>query len=370
MFRELPTEYRLLATIAGLIVIIGLLLAPSTPVKSEGTVRLNGAVPNHGGDVTAVAFSPDGQILASAGRDGAIRFWNVQTGALTAILTDNSGQVLGISFAPNGDFLASSTLDRLIRLWDVRTGAVVTRFQIGAYGSESVSFFPDGQRLIASSSGDDALSVVHASTGKRIYDVPILRDRRPLSARELPRLPGNSCHVDSVAVSRDGKSIASSDICGIIALRKADDGSLVHLLERQYVYSGFVPARSAGKTQLSFSVDNMLAGGSGESVVIWDVTTGKEAIRLTELQGRVTAVSFQREGEAVVASGSSKGAVTLWDLSNHRPKWRHMFQGEIKMINDVAISPDGKMVAIAHWQHPTLIDVETGEITRFNSAAR
>jgi len=358
MGRELRTPHPFLIVAA-----VGVVIALCHVVSAEA-LRLNSAVPDHDGDVTAVAFSPDGQILASAGTDGAINLWRVSDGGLIRSLQDDSGQVLSLSFAPKGDLLASVSLDRVIRLWDPKT-TTVRRVSDGRYPSEGVSFSPDGKRLFVSTSDEDAFSVFDVLTGRKIYDVPLLRDARPLQRGDSSPLRGNSCRVDFVALSHDGKLIASSDICGTVALRKAEDGAFLRTFERQYSYPGFVPAPRAGKTTLAFSADDtVLAGGSGDSVVVWNVSTGKESTRLEAHQGHIAAVAFPQSQMATLVTGSWNGAVTLWSLRKRQPEWTYTIEGNggVAMINDVAFAADNSLIAVAYWKHATLINAHTGKI--------
>jgi WD40 repeat protein len=76
----------------------------------------------HSGVVQSVAFSPDGQLLASASYDQTIKLWNPATGALMHTLEGHSHWVESITFSPDGQLLASGSADQTIKLWDPATG--------------------------------------------------------------------------------------------------------------------------------------------------------------------------------------------------------------------------------------------------------
>ncbi len=78
----------------------------------------------HAATVSALAYRPDGRVIASAclGRSDNLRLWDAGTGRLIAPLTGHSDRVRSVAFRPDGSILASAGSDRTVRLWDGTTG--------------------------------------------------------------------------------------------------------------------------------------------------------------------------------------------------------------------------------------------------------
>jgi WD40 repeat protein len=69
--------------------------------------------------VTAVAFSPDGQILASGSDDKTIKLWDLQTGVEIATLSGHDSYVQSVAFSPDGKTLVSGGHDKTVKVWQV-----------------------------------------------------------------------------------------------------------------------------------------------------------------------------------------------------------------------------------------------------------
>ncbi len=152
------------------------------------------------GELGALAFSPNGQLLASAGiDDGIVRIWNVNKHRQVESFRADPGGVFAIAFSPDGRTVASGAANGTIRFWDVETdhevGSPLTEHTRAVY---TVAFSPDGKTL-ASASSDSTV---------RLWDV---ETRQPLVT-----LAGHTGDVFGVAFSPNGATLASS----------ADDGSV------------------------------------------------------------------------------------------------------------------------------------------------
>jgi WD40 repeat protein len=118
----------------------------------------------HSDWVWSVAFSPDGQRLASASADRTVKTWDPQTGVCQQTLEGHSHWVWSVAFSPDGQRLASASRDGTVKIWDPQTGVCQQTLEGHSDSVNSVAFSPDGQRL-ASASRDNTVKIWDPQTG-------------------------------------------------------------------------------------------------------------------------------------------------------------------------------------------------------------
>jgi len=143
------------------------------------------------GAVYAVAISPDGKTLATAGSDKIIRLWNPDTLKQRLPLEGHAGPVYGLSFDPAGKRLASAGWDGTIRVWDPAGGKLLHSWDGASGDIWAIAFSPDGTRL-ATGGQNGALKLWDAATGK-----------------QLAIYLGHKTTIHTLAFNPDGKLLAS-----------------------------------------------------------------------------------------------------------------------------------------------------------------
>jgi WD40 repeat protein len=150
----------------------------------NATLRLRG----HINAVTDVRYSPDGMLIASSSLDGAVIFWDAETGAQQRVLHGHTGGVNKLAFSPDGTLLATVGDDMSVRVWRVSDGAQMQTFVGHTDRVIAVTFTPDGEQVV--SGGQD--------TRAMLWDIG--------QARRVRVYEGvHETGIQAVAISPDGR---------------------------------------------------------------------------------------------------------------------------------------------------------------------
>lgn len=288
----------------------------------------------HQESVNSVSFSPDGEWIVTASRDGTARVWD-KGGREKVKLLGHRGDVYGVTFSPDGQRIATASGDGTVKLWDL-TGRTLTTLSGHENSVYSVAFSPDGKYL-ATASRDNTT---------RIWD---------LEGKTLAILQGHEKSIDDVAFSPDGKRLATASRDGTIRLWNLQ-GRQLRLLG-----DGSVPFYS-----VSFSPDGKyLATASRDNTAkLWDLQ-GNVVLTLKTHQDLVNSVNFSADGKWL-ATASSDGTAKVWNLQG---KTLATLKGHQEPVYDVAFSPKGKQIATASSDGTVkLWDLTPKPITRFRNS--
>lgn len=291
--------------------------------------------PAHDQMVWAVAFTPDGKTIASAGADKRVKLWRTATGSLRSTLARPVNST-DVAFSQNGLYLAIAGGDD----GENPSGELVLQEMADSaakYGKEfvleshesaryvhSVAFSPDNKWL-ASGGSDKAV---------KIWDV----EQRALHAK----MTDHKAFVSQVVFSPDGKLLASASFDNTVKLWSVPNGDAIATLW----------GHEKEVRGIAFSPDSKLLVSVGEDCTarLWDVSSHEQLGVMHDESGRIFSVAFAPDGLHFVTGSCGSSGTKIWNLITRKSQSPVVSPQQRREVSSIAFSAEGQMLAIVgNW---------------------
>ena len=284
------------------------------------------------GAVRGLAFSADGEILASIGADNVIRFWRLDGEMpLMEIAAESEGKIDAIGFSPVDGLFASADRDGVIRFWRIDVTGVeeprpLSNFDGGHGGGVFLLQFSADGEMLASAGGDQA---IHVWQTDDIREAPLV-------------LSGHADSVVTVVFSADGQSLISGSADRTVGVWDLADAPAAPKIINSDTPKG-LPV---------FAFDGVVFAIADEKqqIHLWDVTqpiTSTVTFTTTHASS-IRTLAFSPDG-AMLASAGSDNAIQLWDVlwdddNRYKVNLKGQLTGHGAVVRSLAFSPDGQLL--------------------------
>ncbi len=293
------------------------------------------ALTGHQDWIWSAVISPNGRYAATGAgpislptnrtADTSVRLWDLQTGEEVRRFEGHTNTVNMVAFSPDGQTIASASWDGTVRLWDVATGEGRIGFEGHTSRVLSVNFSPDGQSALSAGCGE------FNATNACIKGEIILWD--VATGEEIRRFEGHTAAVNNAVFSPDGSLIASAADDNSVRLWDAATGAETSTLQ----------GHTNRVTNVVFSPDaTMLLSSAWDTTArLWDVATGRELRQLVGHSRAVFGVAFSPDSRMAL-TGSADLTIRLWDVATGGEI--REFDGHTNWVLSVVFSPDGSFI--------------------------
>jgi WD40 repeat protein len=350
-----------------------------TGLPSGTTVELSDAARATGD----AEFSPDGNLLATAGSDGVAQIFDANSGRLEQSLAGHTGALTSARFSADGRSLLTVGSDSTVRVWNVGLRTLWS----GSDLALDARFSPDGTR-IAASSGDGLAHVWNAANGRLQLQFPMSDSREPDTDGRLTFASGGSVLItESSAFDRrrvdlgtrrwigrdeqvsfdevlspDGRLLAipPEDTPGNVVIRQLAGGRRV----------GTVPLAKDAAVRGFEDSNRLVLVATLTRLELWNLHA-RRRVAVLPIAATPSAVDFDAQSR-LAAIGENSGNVVLWDLSHGAPRRTRTVHEATPYVTSVDLSGDGRLLAAGYEDGSvTVWDVGSGErLASFTTPAR
>lgn len=291
-------------------------------------------------DIEAITVSPDGRLLASAGHDGRVAVWNLETQKVLTELRPDTRRLLCVAFSPKGTQLATGGLDSEIKIWNVASGKLLSRRPM-AEAIQSVTFGLDRTLIAGDRSGALAIWPLN-SQGEMLEQTAVW--------------PAHQGQIQSIAVSPRNRQIVSSARSGEVREWRISPQSKSRELASRRLKLNNRDRTSVVMTPCSDGNQIIWAGAWG--IEQWNVRTG--VLQQSHLSGK-TVRAVATRGSVTIA-GTDQGELYLWKKTSPELNQPLMTLAGLQFTK-LGLLPDGqRLVAVTNQLELLLIDLTSREI--------
>jgi WD40 repeat protein len=294
----------------------------------------------HAASVKSAEFGPDGTRVVTASDDATAIIWDVLAGAPVALLEGHSKPLTSAHFDSAGARVVTSSYDRTARVWDAASGQQLAVLVGHEEIVNDARFDPGGNRIVTASE-DGTARIWDAQTGVALF---VLR--------------GNGGPVKSAIFRPDSSQVATAHAGGTVHIWDTVVGSELFVLPES-VREGERSNLAVRAILFSQDGSRLVAAGEDGSVNLWDTDTGATLLRINAHGRGVTWVDLSSNGTRIVSASFMAGVANVWDATDGSALAAINHGG---IINDVALSPDGTIVAtVGSDPAPRIWDAVSGE---------
>ncbi|MEQ8788832.1 MAG: protein kinase [Pirellulaceae bacterium] len=329
--------------------------------------------------VYAVAFSPDGALIATGGDDpaGYVRLWNAETGEELPGRFPNGGDghtdaVTSVEFSADGKWLLTSSYDKTAKLWNVADGRVLNSYFGHSSWVWDASFAPPVQDAAGKSLGQQQIVTASQDGTALVWKVRWSMQEEAAKQHVTPPFMGHRGPIYSAAFSHDGQRVVTGGYDKRVLVWRPDEVKPFEY-EKAVQFQEVTPPKfkafdghTAAVRTVSFSADDKLivSGGHDNTVRVWNMETGRLHKSLRGHGSWVRTAAFTGDSQWIVSGGYDQ-RVKLWNVegySESKVLQSRALLGHADAILAARFSHDGNRIVTASRDRSAKIwSLETGQ---------